>query len=131
VLLVPTSRSTAAKGVEMRKPARLSLTALVATAAVAASAMSAFAQSPANSPEPVAGQPSCQGLIIASFNHNSIGPSGNPTASAGPGPFFGPDTHEAIETLARPHCTPLAGAGCTGNDACCNDLQPRLGHFGA
>ena len=93
----------------MRKRRRLSLSALVAAAAVSASAPSAFGQSPANSPEPVAGEPSCRGLIIASFNHGSgaIGPSGNPTASAGPGPFFGPATHEAIETLARePFCTP-------------------------
>jgi hypothetical protein len=83
------------------------LTALLAAAAVTASAPSAFAQSPANSPEPVAGEPSCDGLIIASFNHDTLGPSGNPTASAGPGPFFGPGTHEAIETLARePSCTP-------------------------
>jgi hypothetical protein len=87
--------------------ARLSLTALVAAATVTASAPSAFAQSPAQSPEPVAGQPSCRGLIIASFNHETLGPSGNPTASAGPGSFFGPGTHEAIETLARqPFCTP-------------------------
>jgi hypothetical protein len=93
----------------MRKRAWLTLTALVAAGAVIASAPSAFAESPASSPEPVAGEPSCNGLIIASFNHASgeIGPSGNPTASAGPGPFFGPGTHEAIETLARgPFCTP-------------------------
>jgi len=84
----------------------LSLTALVAAVAVTASAP-AFAQSPANSPEPVAGEPSCTGLIIASFNHGTLGPSGNPTASAGPGSFFGPGTHEAIETIARePFCTP-------------------------
>jgi hypothetical protein len=45
---------------------------------------------------------------VASFNHASgaDGPSGNPTASAGPGPFFGPETHDAIVTLARePNCT--------------------------
>jgi hypothetical protein len=93
----------------MRKRAWLSLTALVAVGAVTVSAPSAFAQSPARSPEPVAGEPSCNGLIIASFNHASgeIGPSGNPTASAGPGSFFGPGTHEAIETLARePFCIP-------------------------
>jgi hypothetical protein len=67
----------------------------------------AVAASPAKSPEPVAGEPSCAGLIIAAFNHESgeIGPSGNPTSSAGPGPFFGPGTHEAIEELARgPNC---------------------------
>jgi hypothetical protein len=94
----------------MSQRKRSTLAALVAAGAITAAAPSAFAQeSPANSPEPVAGQPSCNGLIIATFNHGSgdIGPSGNPTASAGPGPFFGPLTHEAIETLARePFCTP-------------------------
>jgi hypothetical protein len=69
----------------------------------------ALADSPANTPVPVAGTPSCSGLIVASFNHASgaDGPSGNPTASAGPGPFFGPGTQDAIENLARvPNCTP-------------------------
>ena len=96
------------QGVEMRRRARLGLTALVAAVAVTASAPSAFAQeSPANSPEPVAGEPSCNGLIIAAFNHDTLAVSENPKASAGPGPFFGPETHEAIETLARePFCTP-------------------------
>jgi hypothetical protein len=72
-------------------------------------ASSALGDSPANTPAPVAGTPSCDGLIIAVFNHGSgaDGPSGNPTSSAGPGPFFGPGTQNAIETLARgPNCTP-------------------------
>ena len=91
----------------MSKRVRLTLTVLVAAAAVSASTPSAFAQSPAKSPPAVAGEPSCSGLIIAEFNHDTLGPSGNPTASAGPGPFFGPGTHEAIENLARePFCTP-------------------------
>jgi hypothetical protein len=65
----------------------------------------AAAASPAQSPPPVAGEPSCNGLIIAAFNHDTIGPSGNPNSSAGPGSFFGPATHEAIEELARgPNC---------------------------
>jgi hypothetical protein len=87
---------------------RLIFAAFVAAAASAALAPSALADSPANSPEPVAGDPSCNGLIIASFNHNSgeFGPSGNPTSSAGPGPFLGPDTHDAIVNLARPNCIP-------------------------
>jgi hypothetical protein len=93
----------------MRQRVRSALTAFVAAGAITASAPSALAQgSPANSPEPVAGEPSCNGLIVASFNHASgeIGPSGNPTASAGPGSFFGPETHDAIVTLARePNCT--------------------------
>jgi uncharacterized membrane protein len=92
----------------MSQHARSMVTALVAAGAISAAASSASAQSPANTPEPVAGEPSCNGLIVASFNHNSgvSGPSGNPTASAGPGPFFGPETHDAIVTLARePNCT--------------------------
>jgi hypothetical protein len=67
----------------------------------------ALAASPAQSPEPVAGEPSCAGLIVAAFNQESgeFGPSGNPTSSAGPGPFLGQDTHEGIEELARePNC---------------------------
>jgi hypothetical protein len=63
------------------------------------------AASPAQSPEPIPGQPSCAGLIIAAFNHETVNPhSGNPNSSSGPGPFFGPDTHWAIENLARPFC---------------------------
>jgi hypothetical protein len=93
----------------MSRCVRSTLTALFAAGAIASSAPSAVAQeSPAKSPEPVAGEPSCNGLIVASFNHGSgeIGPSGNPTASAGPGPFFGPETHDAIVTLARePNCS--------------------------
>jgi hypothetical protein len=63
------------------------------------------AASPAKSPPPVPGEPSCNGLIIAAFNHETVNPhSGNPNSSSGPGPFFGPDTHWAIENLARPFC---------------------------
>jgi len=63
------------------------------------------AASPAQSPEPVAGDPSCDGLILAAFNHDTTNQFENPNSSSGPGPFFGPDTHEAIETLARePNC---------------------------
>jgi hypothetical protein len=82
---------------------------LLTVAAVSVFAPAALGDSPANSPEPVAGTPSCNGLIIAAFNHASGagGPSGNPTSSAGPGPFFGPGTHDAIQNLARgPNCTP-------------------------
>jgi hypothetical protein len=63
------------------------------------------AASPAQSPTPVAGKPSCQGLIIADFNHDTTNPFENPNSSAGPGPFFHQGTHEAIEELARgPNC---------------------------
>ena len=65
----------------------------------------AAAASPAQTPEPVAGEPSCEGLVIAVFNHDTTNRFENPNSSSGPGPFFGPDTHEAIETLARePNC---------------------------
>ena len=65
----------------------------------------AAAASPAQSPEPLAGEPSCAGLIIAGFNHETTNLFDNPNSSQGPGPFFGPDTHEAIEELARePFC---------------------------
>jgi hypothetical protein len=72
--------------------------------AIAASAGTAGA-SPAQSPTPVAGTPSCDGLIIADFNHDTVNRFGNPNSSQGPGPFFGPFTHDAIEVLARgPNC---------------------------
>jgi len=74
-------------------------------AAVVGSWTAVAGASPAQSPEPVAGNPSCNGLIIADFNHDTIGPSGNPSSSAGPGGFFHQDTHAAIEELARgPNC---------------------------
>jgi hypothetical protein len=63
--------------------------------------------SPAQTPTPTAGSPSCNGLIVASFNHESgvMGRSGNPKSSAGPGSFLGPQTHDAIVNLARgPNC---------------------------
>jgi hypothetical protein len=93
----------------MRHRFTLVVASLVTTAAASVFAPSALGSSPANSPQPVAGTPSCNGLIVAEFNHGSgaIGPSGNPTSSAGPGSFFGPGTHDAIQTLARePNCTP-------------------------
>jgi hypothetical protein len=93
----------------MRHRFRLLGVAVAAAGALSVFASSALADSPAKSPAPVPGTPSCDGLIIAAFNHDSgaDGPSGNSTASAGPGPFFGPGTHDAIQTLARePNCTP-------------------------
>jgi hypothetical protein len=76
----------------------------IVTAAALATPAAALGQSP----EPTPDQPSCDGLIVASFNHGSgaDGPSGNPVASSGPGSFFGPGTYDAIVTLARePNCT--------------------------
>jgi hypothetical protein len=76
----------------------------IAAVVIAGSAASAGA-SPAQSPAPVAGTPSCDGLIIAAFNHDTVNRFGNPNSSQGPGPFFGPATHDAIEELARgPNC---------------------------
>jgi hypothetical protein len=82
------------------------LVGVVAALAVGASPVGALG-SPAKSPSPVAGEPSCNGLIIAVINHDSgpFGPSGNEHASAGPGAFLGPATHAAIEGFARgPNC---------------------------
>jgi hypothetical protein len=76
----------------------------IVAAVIASSAASAGA-SPAQSPAPVAGTPSCDGLIIAVFNHDTVNRFGNANSSQGPGPFFGPETQEAIEELARgPNC---------------------------
>lgn len=76
-----------------------------AVAAVLGGWTASAGASPAQSPAPVAGEPSCDGLIIAAFNHETVNRFGNPNSSQGPGPFFGPDTHQAIEELARdPNC---------------------------
>jgi hypothetical protein len=78
----------------------------IAVGVVVASQAVALA-SPAHTPTPTPGTPSCNGLIVAAFNHESgpFGPSGNPNASAGPGFFLGSGTHEAIVEEARgPNC---------------------------
>jgi hypothetical protein len=85
---------------------RLVLCGLAAVAVVGGSSAGALA-SPAQSPTPTPGTPSCDGLIIAVFNQASgpQGPSGNPDSSAGPGVFLGQDTHQGILELARePNC---------------------------
>jgi hypothetical protein len=85
---------------------RLVLCAVGVVAVLGGSSAPALA-SPAKSPTPTAGTPSCNGLIIAVFNHASgpLGPSGNPNSSAGPGVFLGQDTHQAIVEQARgPNC---------------------------
>ena len=85
---------------------RLVLCAVGAVAVVGGSSAGALA-SPAQSPTPTPGTPSCNGLIIAVFNQASgpSGPSGNSNSSAGPGVFLGPDTHQAILEQARgPNC---------------------------
>jgi hypothetical protein len=85
---------------------RLVLCGLAAAGVVGGSSAGALG-SPAQSPTPTAGTPSCDGLIIAVFNQASgpSGPSGNPDSSAGPGFFLGSDTHEQILEQARePNC---------------------------
>lgn len=85
---------------------RLVLCAVGAVVVLGGSGAGALA-SPAQSPTPIPGTPSCNGLIIAVFNQASgpSGPSGNLSSSAGPGVFLGPDTHQAILEQARgPNC---------------------------
>ena len=79
----------------------------IAAAGVVGGSSAGALGSPAQSPTPTAGTPSCNGLIIAAFNQASgpFGPSGNPDASAGPGVFLGQGTHQAILDQARgPNC---------------------------
>lgn len=76
----------------------------------AATAVGAFTSgavaSPSESPPPVPGNANCIGLIVAEVNHDSgpYGPSGNATASAGPGSFLGSQTHPAIESVRSELC---------------------------
>jgi len=70
-------------------------------AAVLGALPTAAGASPAQSPTPVAGEPSCAGLVLAAFNHDTTNPFDNPNSSSGPGPFFHQGTHDAIEELAR------------------------------
>jgi hypothetical protein len=86
---------------------RLVLCGLAATAGVLGGSGGGALASPAQSPTPTPGTPSCNGLIIAAFNQASGpgGPSANPNASAGPGVFLGQGTHQAILDQARgPNC---------------------------
>ena len=77
---------------------------------LAAAGLGVFASgavaSPAASPTPAPGSPNCAGLIVAEVNHDSgpFGPSGNPSASAGPGSFLGAETHSAIEGVRSSEC---------------------------
>jgi hypothetical protein len=62
--------------------------------------------SPAKSPAPTAGSPSCNGLIVSDTNHASgtFGASGNPLASAGPGYFLQSQSHQAIVDVRTEAC---------------------------
>jgi hypothetical protein len=85
---------------------RLVLCGLAAAGLAGGSSTGALG-SPAQSPTPTPGTPSCNGLIIAVFNQESgpFGPSGNPNSSAGPGVFLQQDTHQGILDQARgPNC---------------------------
>jgi hypothetical protein len=72
---------------------------LVAGAALASTSVALG--SPAQSPPPTAGTPSCGGLIVAAFNHNS---GSNPNSSGGPGKFLGPQTRDAIAGVREFFC---------------------------
>ncbi len=85
---------------------RLVLCALAAAGVAGGSSAGALA-SPAQSPTPTSGIPSCDGLIIAAFNQASgpFGASGNSNSSAGPGFFLGTGTQQGILDQARgPNC---------------------------
>ena len=65
----------------------------------------AFSSSPALGAAPPAfGSPGCNGLIVATFNHNSFGASGNPNASAGPGYFLRQGTAAAVHGVRQGNC---------------------------
>jgi hypothetical protein len=85
---------------------RLSMRSFLVVLMAAAFGGGVAAPALADTPNPVPGTPSCQGQIVATYNHNSgvFGPSGNPNASAGPGSFLGPDTHAAIEGARSLNC---------------------------
>ena len=82
----------------MRK-ARCVTGAILAVAAFALPTSSALGAAP-----PSAGSPGCTGLIVAEFNHNSIGASGNPNASAGPGYFLRQGTAAAVHAVQGSFC---------------------------
>jgi hypothetical protein len=79
--------------------------ALVAAAGVGAWAAGALA-SPAKTPPPIAGSPSCNGLVVTFENQDSglFGASGNPNSSAGPGYFLGSESPAAIAGVREEFC---------------------------
>jgi hypothetical protein len=81
--------------------------AKVFTGGILAVAAFAFSAAPANSAAPPAtGSPGCNGLIVATFNHNSgvLGASGNPNASAGPGYFLKQATSDGVHAVQDFFC---------------------------
>lgn len=77
--------------------AALGVTALTPTAAA----------SPAQTPPPTAGSPSCNGLVVTFENQDSglFGASGNPNSSAGPGYFLRSDSPAAIAAVREEFCS--------------------------
>jgi hypothetical protein len=80
---------------------RLAVTAL-AVAAMGTSAAVAGAATPTPVPE----TPSCDGQIVATYNHESgvIGAAGTETSSAGPGYFLRQSTQAEIEAVRAFEC---------------------------
>jgi hypothetical protein len=83
-----------------------SLFCVIATAGALGAVTPEAVGSPDQTPTPVPGSPDCAGLFIAGSNHESgpFGPSGNPTASAGPGSFLGSDTHPVVAAVVGAYC---------------------------
>jgi hypothetical protein len=84
---------------------RLIALSAIAAAVIGGSAGAALA-SPAESPYPESGTPSCNGLVLAMSNHaaGAYGASGNSDASAGPGSFLGASTPDAIALVRAYYC---------------------------
>ncbi len=84
---------------------RLIVLSVTAAALISASTGAALA-SPAESPDPEPGTPSCSGLVVAMADHYSgpNGASGNPGASAGPGYFLGSSTADTISLIRTYRC---------------------------
>jgi hypothetical protein len=80
---------------------RLAVTALVVAAMGTSAAVAGAA-----TPTPVPETPSCDGQIVATYNHDSgvIGAAGTETSSAGPGYFFLQVTPTAIEEVRALEC---------------------------
>jgi hypothetical protein len=62
--------------------------------------------SPAQTPPPTSGSPSCNGLVVTFENQDSglFGASGNPNSSAGPGYFLRSDSPAAIAAVREEFC---------------------------
>lgn len=92
------------EGVDMNRT-RMLLCAFIVSTALGGWSATALA-SPAQTPPPTTGSPSCNGLVVAFENQDSgpFGASGNPNSSAGPGYFLGPDSSAAITEVRGIFC---------------------------